>query len=173
LIVEDYPSSDSLDDWDDPPWADPALRAAYEAALGRLILAHNEVDLRLTQLIERCLKRLGDPAALLKLSKGMFFQRVQNIELLRAFPIELELSAVNVPKLIELNEHRNVVAHGHFEQNPYDGEYVLIARKKQITEYPTERLNEITAQLQEQARFLSARVDFYDPPVLPPDAIPL
>ncbi len=38
-------------DDDDVPWADPEIRIDYEAALGRFILAFNEVDYRLTQLI--------------------------------------------------------------------------------------------------------------------------
>jgi len=36
---------------DDIPWADPAIRTDYEAALGRFILAFNEVDYRLSQVI--------------------------------------------------------------------------------------------------------------------------
>jgi len=36
---------------DDITWADPAIRTDYEAALGRFILAFNEVDYRLSQVI--------------------------------------------------------------------------------------------------------------------------
>ena len=36
---------------EDSPWADPAIRTAYEAALGRFILVHNEADYRLSQVI--------------------------------------------------------------------------------------------------------------------------
>jgi hypothetical protein len=40
------------DDWyDDVPSADPAIRKEYEAALGRFILAYNEVDYRLSKVI--------------------------------------------------------------------------------------------------------------------------
>jgi hypothetical protein len=38
-------------DADEIHWADPEIRVDYEAALGRFILAFNEVDYRLTQLI--------------------------------------------------------------------------------------------------------------------------
>ncbi|MGA9917607.1 MAG: hypothetical protein WBR17_34205 [Paraburkholderia sp.] len=33
---------------DDIPWADPAIRTDYEAALSRFILAFNEVNCRLS-----------------------------------------------------------------------------------------------------------------------------
>jgi hypothetical protein len=46
-------SQDEPDDepGDDIPWADPAIRTDYEAALGRFTLAFNEVDYRLSQVI--------------------------------------------------------------------------------------------------------------------------
>lgn len=33
------------------PWADPAIRTDYQAALGRFLLAFNEVDYRLSHVI--------------------------------------------------------------------------------------------------------------------------
>ena len=156
---------DSYDD--DIPWADPSIRTDYEAALGRLILAHNEVDLRVTQLIERCLDRLDNPPPMRRLTHGMLGERLRSLDLLKALPINLELDRVDLSKLHQLNNDRNVVAHGHFEQNPFDGDYVLIGRKKRIEDYPTERLDRITADLQAASRQLSVLVDFYDPPDIP------
>ena len=44
---------------DDIPWADPAIRTDYEVALGRFILAFNEVDYRLSQVIGSELSQRG------------------------------------------------------------------------------------------------------------------
>jgi hypothetical protein len=46
---------------DDIPFADPAIRADYEAALGRFILAFNEVDYRVSQVIGSELSQRGRP----------------------------------------------------------------------------------------------------------------
>jgi hypothetical protein len=44
-------------DDDDIPSADPAIRTDYEAALGRFVLAYNEVDYRVSQVIRSELNR--------------------------------------------------------------------------------------------------------------------
>ena len=49
---------DTLYDDDDIPWASPEIRANYEAALGRFILAFNQLDNLLTEIIEIVLRRL-------------------------------------------------------------------------------------------------------------------
>ena len=54
--------SQPFDD-DDTPWASPEIRANYEAALGRFILAFNQVDNELTDVIETILRRLKRDAA--------------------------------------------------------------------------------------------------------------
>ena len=157
---------DDYDDDDDHiEWADPQIRKDYEAALGRLILAHNSVDRHLTQLIERCLERLADPPALAKLRNGQFAQRLDNLELLKAIPIDLELDHPNldIERLRALNRERNIVAHGHFEQNPFMGDYELIGNKARHQDYSVERLDGITAELDEHDSRISVLVDFYDP----------
>lgn len=153
------------DDWDDGvTWADPQIRTDYEAALGRLILAHNEIDLQVTLLIERCISRLGNSPALVKLASGGLLERLQNLKMLKALPIDLELGALDLDRLVRLNGDRNIVAHGHFEQNPFDGDHVLVDAKQRKHDFPTDRLNRVTDELRHAARHLSAVVAFYDPP---------
>lgn len=151
--------------YDDVPWADPSIRTNYEAALGRLILAHNEVDFRITKLIERCLKRLGSPQSMERLKRGQLVDRLRALDLLKALPMRLEVERVDIEKLHQLNNERNIVAHGHFEQNPFDGDYVLIDEKRRIQDYPVERLDKVAGELKAMAGYLSALVDFYDPPI--------
>lgn len=152
-------------DWDDDediPEADPAIRKDYEAALGRLILAHNDVDLHLTRLIECCLRKLGDPPELTRLKKGMFAQRLENLRMLNAISSDLKLRHVDFDELSDLNGQRNIVAHGHFEQNPFMGDYVLMTNKQIHKDYSTDRLNEIAERLARQVYVLGPLVDFYD-----------
>ena len=164
---------DDFDDDGPTEWADPAIRRDYEAALGRLILAHNEVDRNLTILIQKCLTELGDPPALKTLTNGDFKSRLTNLALLHATSPQLRaLSGIDIDGLSGLNGNRNVVAHGHFEQNPYDGDYWLIGKKQNYEDYSTERLNKITEALQKQSRAMGAIIAFgFHPPVWtpPPD----
>ena len=143
---------DVLDD--DLPQADPAIRTNYEAAVGRLILAHNEVDYRLTTVIRFAIAKLGGDSGLHRLAGGMFAQRVDSLALLQAIPINLYLGKIDCAQLRELNEQRNIVAHGHFEQNPFDGSYNLIGKRKYATQqqwserqFPAERLDELSGLL--------------------------
>ena len=164
------PEYDDFDDYGygDIPWADPAIRTEYEAALGRLILAHNAVDVHLTRLIERCLNKLSNPPELAKLKTGPFAQRLDNLRMLNAISSDLRLQALAFEELAFLNTERNVVAHGHFEQEPHSGEYWLIGNKKTYDDYSTERLNRITERLDKQAAHLRPLVAFYDVAILPP-----
>lgn len=147
------------DDYDYVEWASPAIRHDYEAALGRLILAHNAVDRNLTILIQRCLDKLGNPTGLKSLDSGSFATRVTNVGVLRALVPSLQLDGIDLSELSQLNGNRNVVAHGHFEQDPFSGEYTLIG-KTVYRDYSTERLNEITQRLKAQSRYIGAIIAF-------------
>lgn len=160
-MTDEGPESDHQ--FDDVHWADPAIRKNYEAALGRLILAHNDADLQLTRLIEKCIEQLGDKPELAKLASGTFDRRLANTRMLSAILPDLKvLEGIAFDELAELNGFRNIVAHGHFEQNPFQGEYELITRTKRHDNFSTERLNGITARLEKQAEALKVSVWFCD-----------
>ncbi|WP_248116954.1 hypothetical protein [Brevundimonas sp. EYE_349] len=161
MTVSDQETYD--DQFDDVPWADPAIRERYEAALGRLILAYNDVDLHLTRLIEECQRKLGDPKHLKKLATGSFIERWDNVRMLRAILPDMPLlQGIDFKELHELNELRNIVAHGHFEQNPFQGDYELITRKQRHDDFSAERLDNITGRLNAQAEALKVSVWFDD-----------
>lgn len=114
------------DDW---PMADPQIRKDYEAELGRFLLAHNEVDYRLTQVIRQCVTHLGGNSALIgRLQAGSFDNRLTIFELLQSF--RHELKDLDVNHLRKLNADRNKLAHGHMDQNPFDGSYEILDRQK-------------------------------------------
>jgi len=159
-MTTENPFDDAGDGFeDDGPWADPAIRAEYEAALGRLILAFNEVDFQLTAVIKLAVEKLDGAEALRELASGRFYQRMANLKMLQALSNELHLSKINDAKLLELNEFRNTVAHGHFDQNLADGSYVLLEsergykeqRAKMRQDFPATRLDEISEEMRQQA----------------------
>jgi hypothetical protein len=64
-----------------------------------------------------------------------------------------QLLALPVAELRSLNTCRNDLAHGHFDQNPYDGTYQLIKAKK-IKDYPVERIAALTDELAKIVEYL-------------------
>lgn len=158
--------------YDDTPSADPAIRLAYEAALGRLILAHNELDYRLTTIIELAVAELSADPDLLDLAKGDFAARVRSLRLLKALPAKLPLERVECDKLLSLNSQRNIVAHGHFDQNPFDGSFTVLEqrrwnseRKRKAQEFPIPRLERLASDMAAEAdnlRHAAAIYDFLD-----------
>ena len=171
-------------DWDDDgcedqTFADPNIRVEYEAALGRLILAHNEVDFRLAKALERVVMRIAPDGSLMKFAAGSFNQRLDNLELFQQASANHRPVMVDVARLRELNTIRNHVAHGHFDQNPYDGRFEIIGdgrgSKKVRPNYSTSGLLDATKALSAIASILMAYEIFGDLPrtyVLPSEATP-
>ena len=78
---------------EDIAWADPAIRTEYEAAPGRFILAFNEADYRLSQVIAAELAKLGHSDLAETATKGNFAQRLEKLELLVSSTKDQQLSA--------------------------------------------------------------------------------
>lgn len=160
MVANDRPTIVNAD-IDDPPFADPKIRRDYEAALGRLILAYNEVDFRLTAVLLTAVQKMGRTDRLKYLTNGKFEQRLCNLAMLSDLVPQLGIPDIDFAELRQLNNDRNNVAHGHFDQNPYDGSYVLLtskqfeAAKRQTYEnYPISALNRITDKLKRAAETL-------------------
>jgi hypothetical protein len=151
-------------DDDEAPWADPAIRIAYEAALGRFILAFNEVDYRLTQLIGWELSTRGREDLTATASRGTFAQRISTAELLATPADASEIASLPFQQLRTVGGHRNALAHGHFDQNPFDGSYRLVLSAK-VQDYPIEKINALTAEIEalaETLRFAEVSYHFAD-----------
>ncbi|ABD89454.1 hypothetical protein [Rhodopseudomonas palustris] len=128
-------------DDDDVPWGSPEIRQQYEAALGRFILAFNELDNLLTEIIEITLERL-DRANLVK--AGIRQNFALNIAGSRSPESSAEGAAiadVPIPLMKQIAGERNTLAHGHFNQNPFYG-YIVI--KNVRASNSVERLDELT-----------------------------
>ena len=124
---------------DDTSSADPAIRTDYEAALGRFILAFNEVDYRLSRVIGSELSQRERSALAATGSKGPFAQRLETLDILVSSTKNSELSTLPLTRLRSLNTDRNNLAHGHFDQNPFDGAYTLALAAK-TRDYPVSRI---------------------------------
>lgn len=163
---------------DDTPSADPGIRLAYEAALGRLILAHNELDYRLTTIIGSAAGLLSKDPALADLASGDFATRLRNLRLLKSLPADLGLSRVDCDRLADLNGQRNIVVHGHFDQNPFDGSFTLkrprrwsAEKKHKVATFPVSRLAKLASDVAAEAdrlRHVEAFYDFQDITIVSP-----
>jgi hypothetical protein len=146
---------------DDEPFADPAIRTAYEAALGQFILAFNEVDYRVTQVIRSELSKRGRADLAAIASSGPFAQRVATLEILATTTKSGPLSAAPIARLRALNADRNNLAHGHFDQNPYDGSYAIVLKAK-TGDYPVAHIRGLAAELTQIAACLRHSEILYD-----------
>ena len=171
-----------MEEWEEdqiPPFADPNLRTDYEVALGKLILAHNEVDYRLGKALERVVLRIAADRSLIKYAEGSFAFRLNNLALfLKATP-NFGAVQIDIGQLRRLNSIRNDVAHGHFEQN-FDGTFQLVSSDKGSSgkpkKYTVRELEEASVALRKIAVNLHGREIFGDLPqayYLPLDATPL
>lgn len=160
-----------MTDWDGyaddetPPFADPNIRIEYEAALGRLILAHNEVDFRLGKALKRVVDRLAPDGSLNCYAGGNFYTRLRHLELFQKTAPMSGVVNLDIAKLKGLNEIRNKVAHGHFDQNLYDGSFRQVDAQKnerQPQRYSILQLDQATADLKTIARTLQAHESFGD-----------
>jgi hypothetical protein len=156
------------DDYDNQPYADPQIRTAYEAALGRLILGHNEVDHRLTNALKRVTDRLVSDNSLAQFATGTFDTRLRNLELFQKAIPDSGAVCVDVAALRRLNKIRNDVAHGHFDQDPFDGSFTLIGdgkgSGKRAKDYSIADLNQAAEDLKSIATTLRAYEVFGDFP---------
>lgn len=169
--MTEYPPDDfDYPDFDEPI-ADPAIREGYRAALGRFIMAHNEVDFWMTGILAKAVKMLAPDDSLQRLALGDFASRASNLTLLMRTAPHLALGNVGHGRLHELNGTRNILAHSHFDQDPWDGTYEIVkGRHRSLTEtrlknFSTETIGAQAEELEEIARHMSAVFDFIDHPV--------
>lgn len=169
--MSDDNDNDFDDDGRDEPYADPAIRAAYRDALGRLIMAHNEVDFWLSGILAKAVRILAPEGALDELATGDFSARAANIELLMKVAPHLCLGGVGNGRLGELNGVRNILAHGHFDQDRYSGTFEIVNRKhKSLQQRRLNNLNAVSinahaSELEDIASHMEAVFAFMESPV--------
>lgn len=128
---------------DDTPWASPEIRANYQAALGRFILAFNQVDDELTDVIATILRRLKRDDLVDACTRRDFSHKLLVLDLLKSTSEGQGIQSVPVAAMREVAGERNRLAHGHFDQNPFDGTYDVVTRNIRSS-YSVERLDGLT-----------------------------
>jgi hypothetical protein len=154
------------DDGDDIPWPSPEIKANYEAALGRFILAFNRLDNEVTDMIRtvlRCLKRedlIGPCTA------RDFSTKLLVFDLLKCSTEGSGIADILVAPMREVGGERNRLAHGHFDQNPFDGSYDIVGKNIRSF-YSAEMLDRLTEKADacyHAVRLSFAQYDFREPP---------
>jgi hypothetical protein len=138
-------TDDQDDDDYDPPFASPEIQKSYEAALGRFIVAFNQMDNLLTRVVEMVLKKLGRGDLID--ARWNFSQKLLVPDLLKWSPEGHVLRDVSTEDMRQIAGERNHLAHGFFDQNPFSGEYDIVGGKKTRGKYSVERLDGLTAKV--------------------------
>lgn len=171
-MVDEYDQG-GFDDHDIPeePYADPAIRAGYQSALGRFIMAHNEVDFWMSAILEKSVQIIASDGSLNHLALGDFATRATNLVLLMRVAPHLCLGGVGNGRLLQLNGMRNSLAHGHFDQDRYSGTYEVVKRKhnsfqlRRFSDLNIESVNAAAEELEAIARHMEGVHDFMDVPL--------
>lgn len=113
----------------DPPWADPRIEADYVVALGSFLVAFNRIEAMVSDLIVRSMQFLSLDNKEIERTLGRSLKRrVEDlVKLLR----EAGKPEIPADEIARLSTKRNTLAHGHFEQNPFSGEYEIVGRDRQ------------------------------------------
>jgi len=146
-------------DEDGVPWASPKIQAAYEAALGRFIVAFNRLDNLLTEVLETVLHKNGRADLIAPCTGGQFSLKLLVADLLKSSTHGGGLKGVPIALMREIAVHRNRVAHGHFDQNPHSGEYAIVGKKRE--KYSVESLDLQTVKATEAWTALRYAEAFY------------
>lgn len=143
-------AQDTDDDFE--PWGEPSIRPDYEAVLGSCLVAFNEVEESMRVLLALALSRRGKSHLSKRVvSDSQFGQKVTFLELLSAPFDEHSLRPAVFQELRDLAADRNVVAHGHFDQNPIDGSFKLRGKAEPV-DYDIAKLRSLTARCEALAK---------------------
>ncbi len=110
-------------------WADPEIKIAYEAALGKFILAYNQIDFYLVIILKLVIPN-ADERTNNEIHNLPFSSKLLTLKFLQYTSEGKHLKGLPFEELNQLNSNRNNFAHGHMEQNPYDGTYDIIGKRK-------------------------------------------
>lgn len=113
-------------DHDEPPYADPQIQKDYEAALGDFLVRFNRIENLIADIAYRALKRYGRTDLAASTIKQPLQQRLDSLELILLGVSNLR--PLPYAAIKALAKDRNTLAHGHFNQNPFQGDYVIVGR---------------------------------------------
>jgi hypothetical protein len=137
------------------------------------MLAYNQMDHQLTEVIETILHRLSRQD-LLTVARGAsiatfeFWFRLYVLNVLKSTPEGQGIANVPVKDMGDLASERAVLAHAHMHQNPFDDSYQLMnkgsTRAQPYTSKQIDRLAKKAESCWEALRYAEAFYDFSDEP---------
>jgi hypothetical protein len=125
MYISDHVEAD--DYYEPDTWADPNIRLAYQASLGAFVVNFNELDDLVTRLVGFAYEVIERP--LPRSIPRSFAAKVDLLETFGGMKV-LQLQDAPISELRAINAMRNFLVHGHFDQNPFDGSYVVIPVNK-------------------------------------------
>jgi hypothetical protein len=152
--------SDEASSYDfDEPFADPQIQKDYEAALGAFLVVFNAIENSVSDLIHLALKK-SDRKEIAKFINGdNFFRKLIVLDLLTIAQPRIA-SKMLIEKLRALGTERNNLAHGHFDQNPFDGNYQVVTNRK-TRSIPIEQISKLTERAESACNELRDSVTFF------------
>lgn len=141
------------DDWPDFATDEELaeLRGAYASALGEFLVAFNAVEIGLGAVIAAALhNRLSAPEVSASM-EGNVRRKSNVLRILSLDPKNQHLAAIPFERVQSMISVRNALAHGHFEQNPYDGSHTVVPvdRSKRDTRHQPIELAAMATELRE------------------------
>jgi hypothetical protein len=82
------------------------------------------------------------------------------LDLLKSSTEGASIRDIPIDLLEQIANERNRLAHGHFDQNPFSGDYEIV-HKNTRKEYPVERLEALTEQARQAWTALRYAEGFY------------
>ena len=135
-------SDEARSSWFDEPSADPQIQKDYEAALGAFLVVFNSIENAVSDIIYLALKKAAREDILKSLRGDLFSRKLTTLDLLSiAYP--QAASKALVDELRRLGAERNDLAHGHFDQNPFDGSYHIVTDRKTLS-VPMDKIVKLT-----------------------------
>lgn len=119
---------DASPNFSDIPSADPQIKESYEAALGAFLVSFNRIEYVVNEIVFLALQKSERQDILEHMRSDSFYRKLITLDLISlAYSRPLPKSLVD--ELRELSIQRNKLAHGHFDQNPFDGSYTIAPNK--------------------------------------------
>lgn len=146
---------------DDFPWASPEIQTNYEAALGGFMLAFNYLDNLLTEVIKLVLDQQARADLVAECTRRDFWLKLLTLDLLKLSAHGEGIKDVPVDLMREIATHRNKVAHGHFDQNPFSGEYDIVVKNARAA-YSVGDLSALAAKAARATKALRYAQAFYE-----------
>jgi hypothetical protein len=134
----------NLRDIFDKPFAGPEMRRKYEAALGSFLVTFNAVENYMRYTVEEIAKSSGQADLWAKhLSGDEFTRQLKNLRILVL--VEPFFSDTPFERLAALNNIRNKLAHGHYDQDLFSDDFEVVG-KKERTKITIEEIRKATRE---------------------------